>query len=629
MKILIVEDDRSVSAVFNEQTAIDHCSVDVVDDGLTGLARAQQHEYDVIVIDMTLPQLDGINLCRQLRERGYQNSILMLTATEQVSDRVQSIDAGADDYMVKPYAPDELLFKTHSLSNSKRGQMPATTHITWENLCLDVTRNIFSSQEKEINLTAKEYCLLELFLYNPQRIFSRSSILHKLWDFSISPSQQIVSDHVENVRRRLQDASVNDPIETVHGLGYRLRAPQTCSVTATAEQQITAKTNRIWEKFKDKFLAQVIVLQQAAELLQQHQLTSDQQLRACHAANNLAGSLSTFGFMNGSQLAKQCESILQSVVPISLSEVRLLRNLVTSLQQELSRNLASQAAPATPVYQPTILMIDQDLAFADRLRREATIGGLKVELATDFQIARRSMEQHSPDVILLDLSCVATPENSFPLLKELTQRIPHIPVVCFTKPDNLEQTWNINERLALMTNGCILLEKPQPVSAVLNVINSVLQRQQSPYQHRVMVVDDNPLILTKLAELLNPHRIEVVPLHNIQQFWEVLNTKRPHLLIIDPEIPGYQDINFFKAVRNDPQWQDLPIIALSAHDDQEQREQAFLAGADDYLSKFIAPQTLVHHVLCRLKKAGLPPVPVKSHQAAPQPIEASRMPVPS
>jgi DNA-binding response OmpR family regulator len=551
METLIVEDDRSASAVLNQHITADQCLVDIVDDDLVGLDQAQ------------------------------------------------------------------------------RGQVVAATHITWENLCLDATRNIFSSQDQEIDFTAKEYCLLELFFYNPQRIFSRSAILHRLWDFSISPSQQIVSDHVENVRQKLKAAGVNDPIETVHALGYRLRAPQSCPVTATAEQQTTAKTNRIWEKFKDKFSAQVIVLQQAAELLQQHQLTSDQQLRACDAASNLAGSLSTFGFVNGSQLAKQCESILQSVLPISLAEVRLLHNLVTSLQQELSRNLTSQTTPAPPVYQPTILMIDQDLAFADRLRREATIGGLTVEVATNLQIAKSSMAQHSPDAILLDLSCVATPESSFPLLKELTQRVPPIPVVCFTNPDNLAQTWKVNERLALMTNGCILLEKPQPVSAVLNAINSVLQRQQSPYQHRVMVVDDNPLILTKLAELLNPHGIDIVSLHNVQQFWEVLNTKRPHLLILDPEIPGYQDTNLCKAVRSHPQWQDLPIIVLSTHDDQVKREQAFLAGADDYLSKFIAPQTLVHHILCRLKKAGLPPPPVRQHQAATTPIKADRVSVSS
>jgi DNA-binding response OmpR family regulator len=629
MKILIVEDDRSISSVLDERIAVDHYSVDIVDDGLAGLARAQQCEYDVIVIDMTLPQLDGINLCRQLRERGYQNSILMLTATEQVIDRVQSIDAGADDYMVKPYAPEELLAKTRALSNFKRGQVATATHITWENLCLDVARNIFTTQDQDISFTAKEYCLLELLLYNPQRIFSRSAILHKLWDFSISPSQQIVGVYVENVRQKLKAAGVNDPIETVHALGYRLRAPQTCSVTATTEQKMTAQTNRIWEKFKDKFLAQVVILQQAAELLQQHQLTSDQQVRACQAASNLAGSLSTFGFVNASQLAKQSESILQAVVPISLSEVRLLRNLVTSLQQELSRNLASQASPATPAYQPTILMIDQDLAFADRLRREAMIRGLRLEVATDFQIAKRSMEQHSPDVILLDLSCVATPASSFPLLKELTQRIPHIPVVCFTKPDNLEQTLSISERLVLMTKGCTLLEKPQPVSAVLNAINSVLQRQQSPYQYRVMVVDDNPLILTKLAELLNPHGIDVIPLNSIQRFWEVLNSNRPQLLIIDPEIPGYQDTNLCKAVRNHSQWQGLPIIALSAHDNQAQRDEAFLAGADDYLSKFIAPQTLVHHVLCHLKKSGLPSPPVRQNQAAPAPIWTGRMSVPS
>jgi DNA-binding response OmpR family regulator len=604
MKILIVEDDRAASAALYELIHAHHCSADIADDGLAGLALAEQCEYDVIVIDVQLPKLDGISLCRQLRERGYSNSILILTAHDATVDRVAGLDAGADDYMAKPYEPTELLARMRSLA--RRSKAVTTAQVTWENLCLDSTANAVSSGQQTIHLTPKEYCLLELFIYNPQRIFSRSAILDKLWDFTESPGEQTVCTHIKCVRQKLRAAGVRDPIETVHGLGYRLRPPQTAVTTTTkaSQQKIQAKTARIWEKFKGKFLEQVLSLAQAAALLRHNQLTPAVQEQARHDAHSLAGSLGIFGFMTGSRLAKQMENIWRSTAPISIADARLLANLAASLQQELRQTLALPINPTADTYQPTILIIDEDLAFADRLRSEALLWGFQVEVATNLSLAKQSIDHHAPDVILLDLSGADAPTSSLQLLQKLVQRVPRIPIVAFTGQSNIAQ------RLALMeAGGHLFLEKPLAAATAMSAVSNVLHQQQQPHCNRVLIVDDDPIILARLAELLEPHGVDVTSLPSTQQFWEVLQTKRPNLLILDSEMPDYQGADLCKVVRSDGQWQDLPIVFLSAHDDHEQIDRAFLAGADDYWSKSIAPTTLVHNILRRLKKEGFQPQP--------------------
>jgi DNA-binding response OmpR family regulator/HPt (histidine-containing phosphotransfer) domain-containing protein len=356
MKILIVEDDHITSQLLLELIEAHYCLADVAEDGLIGFTMAEQYEYDVIVIDVILPKLDGISLCRQLRESGYQNSILILTANDQTIDRVEGLDAGADDYLVKPYEPSELMARIRALC--RRGRVAATAQINWENLCLDSTSNSVSSSDQAIRLTAKEYCLLELFLYNPQRIFSRSAIIDKLWDFTESPGEQTICTHIKCVRQKLRAAGVRDPIETVNGLGYRLRVPQESSDTKnitdqpSVRQQVAVNIVQIWEKFKDNFGGQVIVLKEANKLLVDDRLTIEQRAQARRAAHSLAGSLGIFGFRTGSQLAKKIERLWQSTTTISMAEAQLLDNLVAALQQELQQTITALKQPIVDPSQP-------------------------------------------------------------------------------------------------------------------------------------------------------------------------------------------------------------------------------------------------------------------------------------
>lgn len=189
MKILLVEDDPLTRTTLSEILLAHQYTVNTATDGLTTLEMAGSFLYDLILLDIGIPKLNGISVCKQLRSKGYQNPILLLTARDSSTDRVMGLDAGADDYVVKPFDINELMARVRALL--RRGKSVSTAVMTWENLSFDPINNEVKSGERLIHLTSKEYCLLELFLLNPKRIFSRRAILDRLWDFAESQGKKL------------------------------------------------------------------------------------------------------------------------------------------------------------------------------------------------------------------------------------------------------------------------------------------------------------------------------------------------------------------------------------------------------------------------------------------------------
>jgi DNA-binding response OmpR family regulator len=224
MKILIVEDDETIASVLAEALTTNHYMVERAADGLTGLELAQAFHYDLLVLDIILPKLDGITLCRQARAHGLQMPILLLSAKDSSADRVMGLEAGADDYLVKPYDLSELIARIQALL--RRGSSTLPTVLTWEKLQLDPEASQVTYGGKFLHLTPKEYGILELFLRNPQRIFSRSAILKRIWSNDDFPQELAVYTQIKGLRQKLKAAGMTvDLIETVYGLGYRLKTP--------------------------------------------------------------------------------------------------------------------------------------------------------------------------------------------------------------------------------------------------------------------------------------------------------------------------------------------------------------------------------------------------------------------
>jgi len=221
VKILIVEDDSRIAAPLAKDLRHQHHSVDIAADGILGWEYAQAADYELILLDLMLPRLDGISLCQRLRSAGSEACILMLTAKDTTSDKVIGLDAGADDYLVKPFKLAELSARIRALQRRSRSLTPAV--LQHEALRLDPASQAVTYGKHLLCLTPKEYLLLEYFLRHPAQVLSRSVLLDQLWDFDQASGEGTVKTHLTNLRSKLKAAgSPGNFIETVYGMGYRL-----------------------------------------------------------------------------------------------------------------------------------------------------------------------------------------------------------------------------------------------------------------------------------------------------------------------------------------------------------------------------------------------------------------------
>ncbi len=222
MKLLLVEDDRELSDMLSEVLIGKRYLVDVAADGEECWDFVEACDYDLVMLDVVLPRLNGVDLCRQLRARAYEMPIIMLTAKDSTENQITGLDAGADDYVVKPCKLCDLLARIRALL--RRKTISVSPILRWGNLSLDSNTCKVTYGERALKLTPKEYGLLELFLRNGSRLLSRSKILHNLWSFDDPPDENTVKTHMRLLRKKLSKAgAADDFIETVYGLGYRLK----------------------------------------------------------------------------------------------------------------------------------------------------------------------------------------------------------------------------------------------------------------------------------------------------------------------------------------------------------------------------------------------------------------------
>lgn len=221
MRILLVEDDVCLAETLAEALTDRRYVVDVVTDGEAGWEQLKVLGYDLMLLDVMLPELDGFRLCQRLRSHGYTIPILMITACDTVRDKITGLDAGADDYVVKPVDLGELFARVRALLRRGCSSPPI---LEWGELRLDPSTYEVFYQDREIHLTPKEYGLLELLLRNGRRVLSRSKIIEHVWSLEAPPEEYTVKVHIRSLRQKLKTAGApEDAIETVHSMGYRLK----------------------------------------------------------------------------------------------------------------------------------------------------------------------------------------------------------------------------------------------------------------------------------------------------------------------------------------------------------------------------------------------------------------------
>ncbi|NJR50768.1 MAG: response regulator transcription factor [Leptolyngbyaceae cyanobacterium CSU_1_3] len=294
MRILVVEDDPAIAFLIETILEAHKYTIDLASDGQVGLDLSDAYEYDAILLDVTLPKKDGMSVCREIRARGSSVPILLLTALDSPADRTRGLDAGADDYLGKPFDRNELLARIRALL--RRAHASTVPILTWGSLQLDPVSTTVTFDERSIPLTPKEYALVELLLRNSKRVFSCNAILDRLWSED-SPSEDTIRTHIKGLRHKLKAAgAAADFIETVYGIGYRLKP---------IEAPGTAPLTEAWEKFKGQVSEQVAILEQLAQKVLDREVLPDWQERGKQIAHSLTGSLGTFGFSLSSELARQ------------------------------------------------------------------------------------------------------------------------------------------------------------------------------------------------------------------------------------------------------------------------------------------------------------------------------------
>jgi DNA-binding response OmpR family regulator len=446
MKILLVDDDEFLSELLTQSLAAYRYVVDTVRDGETGWTYGTTFDYDLIVLDVMLPKLDGITLCQRFRTEGYTTPILLLTAQDSSTAKVRGLDAGADDYVVKPFDIAELCARIRALL--RRSSTSPLPLLTWAGLLLNPSNCEVTYSGQPLTLTTKEYELLEMMMRESHHVFSTPEILGRLWSSEEYPSEATVRSHIRRVRHKLVSVGApSDLISTVHGRGYYLKpedeiqqSPNRQSSDREAlpegyrpcpdQAQYLAFLNQTWLTQKPKILAQLATFEAAIA----SQCPPDQ---AHQVAHKLAGTLGTFGLTQAMTLARQLEQGFDRNAPPPSPEH--LTALYHALQQEIVRweaidgeaveNLGnSPSNPATlPKVMPKVMIVDDDDHWLQTLPHLLQPWGFKITTLAEPQQFWTVLKAVNPDLLVLDINM---PEmNGFDLCEALRrdshwQRLP-------------------------------------------------------------------------------------------------------------------------------------------------------------------------------------------------------------
>ena len=218
----MVEDDQRLAALLTRTLGEEGMTADAVHDGEAALAAAVATEYDVILLDVMLPRLSGLEVARELRSRRVGTPVLMLTARDAIDDRVKGLDSGADDYVVKPFAVSEVLARIRSLT--RRHLADRSGNVTAGPIVMDVAAHRVSVSGEPVDLTAKEFAILQYFMLNRGRVVTREQVIEHVWSYDFAGDPNLVEVYIARLRRKLTAAGAPDPFVTLRGAGYRLEA---------------------------------------------------------------------------------------------------------------------------------------------------------------------------------------------------------------------------------------------------------------------------------------------------------------------------------------------------------------------------------------------------------------------
>lgn len=416
--------------------------------------------------------------------------------------------------------------------------------------------------------------------------------------------------------------------EAAERLGLGASAASTVGASTAGASGLPAAVTAVWLKYRDQVLARVDVLEAAALRLLEGRLDREERRAAEREAHKLAGSVGTFGFAEGSRLAREAETLLAGPNPPGQAEALRLADLAVALRRELTASPAPAppppppspergqssrwtdsadptgdgtgsapaassrpaspssgarriAAPAADGEGPVLLIVDGDRDTADRLAMEASARGMRPAVAHVGAEARAALQRTRPDAALLDISVAGGME----LLRALSDRFPPVPAVVFTRSDAFTDRVEV-ARLG----GRGFLRKPLAPARAIDAVEPLL-RPEARREAAVLAVDDDPAVLEAVRFVLEPHGIRVDTLDQAERFWEALEASAPDVVLLDVDMPRVNGLELCRVLRNDPRWKSVPIVFLTSRTDPTTVQEVFAAGADDFVGKpFVGPE---------------------------------------
>jgi DNA-binding response OmpR family regulator len=638
MKILLIEDDDALITLLTRSLSSQHHIVDAVKDGEMGWTYASTFDYNLIILDIMLPKLDGISLCKKLRNEGYTMPILLLTAQDQSTAKVQGLEAGADDYVVKPFDINELIARVRALL--RRGSNNSLPLLSWGDLVLNSSSCDVTYDGQMLTLTTKEYDLLEMFLRDSSHVFSSDEIIDRLWSSDDFPAEATVRSHLRRLRNKLQAAGApNDLIGTIHGRGYYLNSnqphpsnpqpvinkveqpvakpeiaeshslenTQPHTLSDQQEQQYLAFLQETWLATKPQCLEHLAELAEIFDRLIVDKATYEEQQHAYQQAHKLVGTLGIFYLLVGMEIARKIELLLKRSNLISPEEAAVLPALVAELTASVASNQPQTDQPnaeSEQSYRSTLLLVDLDPALNLTLTalakqqecRAATLSSpwamITAKETVENYLANISTDTiFLPTVVMISLTTNGQKinEECLALIHNIHQQFPHWSLLVLSKSDELQ------ERLAVVQHGGKFLAIEQLTADQIFTVATTLWRSAvDPI--KVMVVDDDVNWLRAMPQLLQPWEMKVTTLADLPQFWTVLQLVQPDVLILDIQMPEMNGLELCQILRGDPHWQHLPILFLTATQEPTTQQRAFLAGADDYLCKPVPAGELAQRI---------------------------------
>lgn len=623
MKILLIEDDQVLVELLTKALAQQSYAIDVATDGEQGWIYASTYTYDLIILDWSLPKLDGIQLCQRFRAHDHDTPIILLTSRSGSQNKIVGLDAGADDYICKPFDVEELEARIRALL--RRIHCDFLPMLRWGDLALNPCTSEITYQRRSLSLTAKEYRLLELFMRHGQEVFSVEDIIERLWSSSEYPAEATVRSHLRRLRDKLKAVKFpDDLITTVRGQGYCLKAlpvnsdfgeevreiPSNCSSNSSSNsieqpdksaQHLTALT-AIWKKYQGQRKQQLASLEQTIKALSLGKLEISDRLSAILTAHSLAGNLGQFGLGQAAQLAKEIEQQLQDDLTQSSPQLSLLAAKLAALTKELSNKtqIAAQIAQKLADDSPLLLIVSHDQQFSEQLVPPATQQGIHTQVISkpkevqDWLEVRQRDQQKLPHVVLIFLGeedlASATRGEYLALIAEFKLLTPSIPVIVVADRDRFQ------DRLLVARHGGKFF-LTQPVNSQQIIALCQTAAQYSSLGKKIMIVDDDIELLQTLPTLLEPWGFKLTTLDDPRQFWDVLQAVAPDLLVLDIEMPYLSGIELCKVLRTHAYWCKLPVLFLSVHQDNSIYEEVFASGANDFVNKPVFAPQFAHRIL--------------------------------